>query len=292
MSSHDIGNVARNLLDMSTFDTQVDHMLQGFVNFQFLGRLINSDAGFVTDAAFQSMGMPLFKTHDCHFMGYSQGGIMGGAVSALSTEWSRAILGVPGMDYGGLLLNRSVDWNAFSSIYDVSYADPVDQQIVLQFAQLLWDRGENEGYAQHLTANPYDGISAKQVFIIENYGDHQVTNVSAEMLARTIGARNHQPAFDAHFLGGPARASVPVTPQWGLQKLDQTTASPAGLVLWDYGTPTPPTTNLAPNGAAYGSDPHGYGRGNSMLLTQITTFLATGVIPNECGATACQSSTP
>jgi len=292
MSSHDIGNVARNLHDMSTFDTQVDHMLQGFVNFQFLGRLINSGSGFVTDAAFQSGGQALFKTHDCHFMGYSQGGIMGGAVSALSSEWSRAILGVPGMDYGGLLLNRSVDWNEFSSIYDVSYADPVDQQIVLQFAQLLWDRGENEGYAQHLTSKPYAGITAKQIFIIENYGDHQVTNVSAEMLARTIGAHNHQPAFDPSFFGGASRADVPVAPQWGLTPLDQTKANPAGLVLWDYGTPTPPTTNLAPNGAAYGSDPHGFGRGNAMLLTQITTFLATGVIPNECGTTACQSNTP
>ena len=188
MSGRDIGNVARNLKDMSTFDTQVDHMLQGFVNFQFLGRLINSSSGFVTNAAFQSGGQPLFKTHDCHFMGYSQGGIMGGAVSALSTEWTRTILGVPGMDYGGLLLNRSVDWNEFSSVYDKSYTDPVDQQIVLQLAQLLWDRGENEGYAEHLTSNPYAGIPPKQIFIIENYGDHQVANVSAEMLARTIGA--------------------------------------------------------------------------------------------------------
>ena len=158
MSGNDIPNVARNLQDMSTFDTQVDHMLQGFVNFQFLGRLINSSSGFVTNAAFQSGGQPLFKTHDCHFMGYSQGGIMGGAVSALSTEWTRAILGVPGMDYGGLLLNRSVDWNEFSAVFDPSYTDPVDQQVVLQLAQLLWDRGENEGYAEHLTSNPYPGI--------------------------------------------------------------------------------------------------------------------------------------
>ena len=292
MSENDVGNVARNLQDMSTFNTQVDHMLQGFVNFQFLGRLINSTNGFVTDPAFQSGGQPLFKTHDCHFMGYSQGGIMGGAVSALSTEWSRTILGVPGMDYGGLLLNRSVDWNEFSAIYDVSYTDPDDQQVVLQLAQLLWDRGENEGYAEHITSHPYTGISAKQVFIIENYGDHQVSNTAAEMLARTIGARNHQPAFDKSFFGGTPRLNVPVTPQWGLAKLDQSTAAPAGLVLWDYGTPTPPTNNLAPNGPAYGSDPHGFGRGNALLLDQITTFLSTGVIPNECGTTACQSNTP
>jgi hypothetical protein len=292
MSGKDIGNVARNLKDMSTFDTQVDHMLQGFVNFQFLGRLINSSSGFVTNAAFQSGGQPLFTTHDCHFMGYSQGGIMGGAVSALSTEWTRAILGVPGMDYGGVLLNRSVDWNEFSSVYDKSYTDPVDQQVVLQLAQLLWDRGENEGYAEHLTSNPYTGIPPKQIFIIENYGDHQVANVSAEMLARTIGAHNHQPAFNPQFFGAPPRSDVPVTPQWGLSALDQTKPAKAGLVLWDYGTPTPPTTNLAPNGSAYGADPHGDGRGNALLLSQITTFLSTGVIPDECGGAACQSNTP
>jgi hypothetical protein len=292
MSHNDVGNVGRNLSDMSTFDTQVDHMLQGFVNFQFLGRLINSDSGFVTDPAFQSDGAPLFKTHDCHYMGYSQGGIMGGAASALSTEWTRSILGVPGMDYGGLLLNRSVDWDEFAAIYDQSYTDPDDQQIVLQLAQLLWDRGENEGYAQHLTADPYAGIPAKQVFIIENYGDHQVTNVSAEMLARTIGARNHHPAFNASFFGAPPRDNVPVEPQWGLEKLDQSKPAPAGLVLWDYGTPTPPTDNLAPNGSQYGQDPHGFGRGNSQLLDQITSFLTTGVIPNRCGKYACQSQTP
>jgi len=293
MSASDILNVERNLNDMSTFNTQVDHMLQGFVNFQFLGRLINSPAGFASNPAFQNgSGEALFQVGKCTFMGYSQGGIMGGAVSAVSTEWTRVILGVPGMDYGGLLLNRSVDWNEYSAIYDKAYTDPVDQQVVLQLAQLLWDRGENEGYAEHLTSNPYPGIAAKQVFIIENYGDHQVANASAEMLARTIGAQNHQPAFNPSFFGGSPRMNEPVVVQWGLSKLDQTKSARAGIVLWDYGTPTPPTTDLAPNGSAYGADPHGDGRGNASLLTQITTFLTTGVIPDVCGGQVCQSSTP
>ena len=112
------------------------------------------------------------------------------------------------------------------------------------------------------------------------------------MLARTIGAENHQPAFNAQFLGAPARADVPVEPQWGLSKLDQTEPEKAGLVLWDYGTPTPPTNNRAPDGAAYGQGLHGFGRGNSLLLTRSTTFISTGIIPNECGALACQSNTP
>ena len=158
MSENDIGNVARNLQDMSTFDTQVDHMLQGFVNFQFLGRLINSSSGFVTDAAFQTR-----RSTRC-------------SRRTTATSWATARAGswavrcrpcrpsgparssaCPGMDYGGVLLNRSVDWNEFSAIFDVAYTDPVDQQIVLQLAQLLWDRGENEGYAEHLTSQPVSG---------------------------------------------------------------------------------------------------------------------------------------
>ena len=112
------------------------------------------------------------------------------------------------------------------------------------------------------------------------------------MLARTIGARNHQPAFKSRFFGAAPRLNVPVEPQWGLSKLNHDEQVKAGLVLWDYGTPTPPTDNLAPDGDAFGQDPHGFGRGNASLLNQITTFLASGVIPNECGDKACQSNTP
>jgi hypothetical protein len=243
----------------------------------------------VTDPAFQSGGMPLFQTHDCHFMGYSQGGIMGGAASALSTEWTRAILGVPGMDYGGVLLNRSVDWNAFKSIFDVAYKGPVDEQVALQLGQLLWDRGETRA-TQHLTAHPCRHPRQADLHHRE-LRRSAGSNVAAEMLARTIGAQS--PAvLKASFMGAPARKKVPVTPQWGLSKLDQTKPASGGLVLWDYGTPTPPTDNHAPDGSAYGSDPHGYGRGNALLLNQITTFLTTGVIPNPCGTAACQSNTP
>src|SRR5271170_5341426 len=148
---------------------------------------------------------------------------MGGAVSAISTEWSRAVLGVPGENYGGLLLNRSVDWSEFESIYDPAYPNSTDQQIGLQLAQLLWDRGENEGYAESLTSHPYAGTKAKQIFIIENYGDHQVANVSAEAFERTIGAVNHQPIFDSDAFGTP-RLNLPVTMQWGLTAANQLVA--------------------------------------------------------------------
>ena len=91
------------------------------------------------------------------------------------------------------------------------------------------------------------------------------------MLARTIGAQNHEPAFNPSFFGvHAAHATSRMTRRWGLNKFTQTKPVPAGLVLWDYGTPTPPTVNLPPNGSQYGSDPHGDGRGNALLLDQIT----------------------
>jgi len=72
-------------------------------------------------------------------------------------------------------------------------------------------------------------------------------------------------------------------------------SSPVGtvLVLVARGcthSATSVTPALAPG--VKGADPHGDGRGNAWLLTQITSFLTTGVIPDVCGGQACQSDTP
>jgi hypothetical protein len=286
MSDNDLGLVVTALENMSSFNVNVDHMLQGFVNFQFLARLINQTNGFATNADFQQSGTVRFQIGKCQFQGYSQGGIMGGAVSAVSNEWQRAVLGVPGENYGGLLLDRSVDWTEFASYYDPAYPNSTDQQIGLQLAQMLWDRGENEGYAESLTSHPYAGTKAKQIFIIENYGDHQVANVSAETFARTIGAVNHQPIFDPNAFS-PAQTNLPVTMQWGLKAANQAIANPAFLELWNYGTPTPPTVNLSPSASQYGNDPHGYGRRDPGLIGQIYAFMLNGHVPNICGTGSC-----
>ena len=283
MSSADALLVAATLGDMSNFHTLSDHMLQGMLNFQFLARLINSTQGFATSTDFQSGGAVRFQVGKCQYMGYSQGGIMGGALSAISNEWTRVVLGVPGENYGGLLLNRSVDWNEFASFYNPAYPNATDQQLGLQLAQLLWDRGENDGYAQHLTASPYGNTKAKQVFIIENYGDHQVTNVATEVFSRTIGAKRHAPVFDTNSFGSP-RSDVPVEVQWGLANhtYSASTQVKALVELWDYGTPTPPTDNHAPDGSQYGSDPHGYGRRTPGLIDQIKGFQVTGLVSDIC----------
>ena len=72
------------------------------------------------------------------------------------------------------------------------------------------------------------------------FGDHQVANVTADVEARTIGARIFQPAL-ARRAGAPtscrsgASAPIPTFPWNG-----------SAIVYWDSGTPPPPLGNVPP----------------------------------------------
>jgi hypothetical protein len=281
MATDDVPNLAVILADLSAFDEQADRLQQGHLNQQFLGRLLNSNDGFASSPAFRTAdGQPLLSPGHTVFVGNSQGGVIGGAASAVSSEWSRVVLGVPGLNYS-LLLPRSSDWPQFQAIFDTAYTDPVDRVIALQLIQLLWDRGENDGYAQHLTEDPYPGIEAKRVLLVEAFGDHQVSNVSTDVLSRTIGAELYEPSL------APGR-SRDVDPQWGIPALDQSTDPGVVQVLWDWGTPAPPTVNLPPTEPEYGDDPHGNGSTEPRLLQQAIQFLFTGSFSDVCNGGPCQ----
>lgn len=73
---------------------------------------------------------------------------------------------------------------------------------------MVWDRGEPNGYAQHMTRDPLPNTPAHRVLIEMAFGDHQVANVTTEVMARTIGARLRRPALD------PGR-SLDAIPQFG-----------------------------------------------------------------------------
>jgi len=275
MSSEDIGNLAGILGDMSNFKQLADRLQQGLLNMQFLGRAINAADGFASNASFQTAThAPLIAPGKTTLLGNSQGGILGGAASAISTEWTNVVLGVPGINYS-LLLPRSSDWPEFESVFNAAYTGDIDRVIALQLIQLLWDRGENNGYAQHLTQDPYTGISAKKVLMIEAFGDHQVSNVSTEVLARTIHAGVHSPALR------PSR-SPDVNPYFGIDAITDKNVDRSIVVQWDYGNPAPPTVNLPPTDPAFGEDPHGKGSSEARVIHLALGFLTTGKISIPC----------
>ena len=283
MSEDDIGVVLQALGDMSAFRSIPDRLQQSMLNFLFLGRLMKHPDGFSSDPAFQAAdGTPLLDQRNLTFNGVSQGGILGGALTAVAQDWERAFLGVPAMNYS-TLLDRSVDFDPFSVVFDPNYPDWVDRQLTILLAQMLWDRGENNGYAQHLTDDPYRRTPTHRVMLFEAFGDHQVANVATEVMARTIDAELRAPGL------APGR-SPDVEPFWGI---DTTRHLPdrrgSYLVVWDFGTPAPPLGNV-PNRA--GTDPHGQGRDQLEVLTMATAFLEQGVLVDTCSGGPCQTWPP
>jgi hypothetical protein len=291
MSEEDIPATVAALTDLSRFRTVPDRLQQAHLDMLFLGRLMKHPDGLSSHPAFQSAdGTPLLDGSEgsLSFVGNSQGGILGGATTAVATDWDRAFLGVPAMNYS-TLLDRSVDFDPFRGVFDPAYPDPVDRQLAILAVQMLWDRGENDGYAQHIGGRPYAGTGGhgrgaqKQVLLFEAFGDHQVANVATEVMARTIGAKVRMPAL-------VEGRSPDIEPYWGIRTVSRFPHHGGSyLVVWDFGTPAPPTENV-PNRA--GQDPHGMGRNQVEVLTMAMTFLERGELIDTCAAAPCQTLPP
>lgn len=280
MSEGDLEFLAGAIQDLTLWRAVPDRLQQAHLNFLVLGRLVGADDGLVTDPAFQdATGAGVVDESQIFFVGGSQGGILGGATSAVATDWERAFLAVPGINYS-LLLDRSNQFAPFEPVLADGYPDPVDRTVLLGVIQMLWDRGENNAYAQHLTRDPYNGTRAKKVLLFEAFGDFQVANVSTEVLARTIGAQLREPAL------APGRATA-VEPFWGIDPAPELPFDGSVLVVWDYGTPAPPVENVAPS---VGSDPHGLITTTIPAVLMASDFLRTeGVVTDPCAGQPCRS---
>jgi hypothetical protein len=275
MSTTDLPTVVAILADLSHFPSLPDRAQQGFLNFMFLGRALVHPDGLVTHGAFQQDGQPLLVTDQgqgtrLYYDGNSQGGIMGGALVAVSPDISRGILGVPGINYS-TLLNRSVDWEgAYAVAYYATYQDPLERQLGFGLLQMLWDRGEGNGYAQHMTTAPLANTPAHEVMWQVAYSDHQVSVHAAEVAAATTGAPVMTPGLDA----GRHWALRPFAPRADYPHQG------SSLIYWDSGNAIPPNGNLPPTHAG---DPHGHPRSEPAAGWQEAHFLLTGWNVDVCG---------
>ena len=276
LSEEDIANAVSVLGDLSRFPSIADRLQQGILDTLFLGRLMIAGDGLASNPAFQSQGMSVIDTRELFFDGNSEGGIVGGAATAVAQDWTRAAIGVPAMNYS-TLLQRSTDWDTYKAIFDPAYPDPTDDVLTIGIIQMLWDRGEADGYAQHLTRDPYPGTPAHEVLIHEAFGDHQVANIATEVEARSIGARVHRPAL----ADGRSTSRHQL---WGMEELDGPYDG-SSIVVWDSGAPAPPAGNVAPRD---GEDPHGDPRRSKEAREQKSEFLKRhGRVVDVCGGRPC-----
>ncbi len=307
MADEDVGPEAiPALADLSKFPALPDRLQQGFVDWIYLDRLLALPAGkggFSGDPAFQFGGQSAIRTDQgVYYYGNSQGGIAGGALTAIEPDVTRTVLYVPGMNYS-TLLTRSVDFSDYALILYPSYPDESIRPLILSMIQMEWDRGEPDGYANHMTSDPLPGTPAHHVLIDMAYGDHQVSNVTTEVEARTIGAPLRLPALD------PGRAAFPkFFPDLDtLGNLSGSAADGNGFFVWDIGpkrddpnssnpddvlgTDSAPITNTAPDDS-FGVDPHDTVINTSAdIRHQIAQFIMpNGKIIDPCGSAPCYAA--
>jgi hypothetical protein len=289
MAEEDIGNAVRILQNLSLFPSLVDRLQQGYVDFFYLGRLMIHPDGFSSHPAFRDDGQPVIDTRRLFYDGNSQGGIFGGALTALAPDFERAVLGVPGMNYS-TLLRRSVDFDTYSIILVPAYPSLIERPLILSLIQTLWDRADANGYAHHITRDPLPGTPPHKVLLHVALGDHQVAQVTAEVEARTIGAHLRTPAIDAG-------RSFDRVPFFGIPPIRRYPFSGSALVIWDsgplrpdgmggmIGTPPAPITNTPPR---LGRDPHEFPRREASARLQKSEFLRIdGRVIDPCAGQPC-----
>jgi hypothetical protein len=229
-----------------------------------------------------------------YYNGNSQGAIEGGALTAVSPDVTRASLGVGGMNYS-VLLNRSVDFDTYADIgLNPNYTDELERPLILSLVQMLWDRGESNGYAHRMTDDPLPNTPPHEVLMNVGFGDHQVSNFTADTMARTIGARVHDPIVY------PGRWPN-IEQVWDVPRIANYPYRGSALVYWDsgpvrqdpndpsaqIGTGPPPIENQ-PNRS--GEDPHELPRRTLAEQQMVSDFLrpdASSQITDTCNGGPC-----
>ena len=272
-SSDDVPTVVEAILggDLSVFRKIPERMHQGFLNFLMGMRTLSreADGGPMTklnEALLNDCGGATIDGSKRYYFGGSQGGILGASIMALSTDTERALLAVPGQSYN-LLLNRSVNFDDYSGqLYGNYNWNALDMQMNLALIQGLWDRAEPTGYSKYIRTNRLPGTPAHEVVIQVSKADHQVTNLGAHIMARTIG--------------GVVNLAPLIRPVWGLDVVSGAHTGSAMIEI-DFGNDDPPITNI-PHWADMMDDPHGRATELEALGPILEEFYKTGVVSNPC----------
>jgi hypothetical protein len=292
LADGDVPTDVSALGNLNLFEAVVDRLQQGVLNTLFLGRLMLHPNGLASNPAFQAGGHSILDTSHLYYDGNSQGGIMGGMTTALAPDYRRAVLGVSGMNYGGVLLLRSTDFKLYSAVLYKAYTDTSLHPLILDLMQQLWDRGEPDGYAQQMTTSPLPDTPSHTVLMQIAYGDHQVSDYAAAVEARTIGASVRRPTLDLSTNRSQDRNMF-----YGIPAITHYPFGGSAIVIWDSGpghTQPPPLTDTAPpeiTGNPMTQDPHSTVRNTPDVRTQKSDFLQpNGTVVDVCGGKPCRTA--
>ncbi len=256
-------------LEIGHFEWLADSQHQGLLDYLMLARAMREQFAALPQIAARNISV---DANALYYSGISQGGIFGASYMALSTDITRGHLGVPGQNYGNLLLHRSVDFDPFLEQVRSAYVPTLDQALALGIIEQLWEAVEPVSYYRHLSEAPFAGTPSHEVLAAPAKGDYQVSVLSMEVVARTgLGVPlmdnydDERTVFSAPLQSYPHQGS--------------------GIVLYDFGNPWPPAGNRTPMDGL--GDPHGLPRRSDLHNMQMIHFFRTGEIIDVCGGDGC-----
>jgi hypothetical protein len=227
LTSRQLGTAALAVTDLNRGGTITEKLGQSVIDFMALASIARGPMAGAPE--FQVGGKPVIDPSNTFYVGGSLGGIMGNVIMAYDPNLTRGVLAVPGGTWS-LLVERSNAWNVLKSVVQGSYPDPQVYQLDVALFGMAFEPYDPITTAAHVIKDPLFGNPVKNILMWYSVGDSLVSNVTTEMVARTMGI---------DMLGPSAKAP------WGLAITAG--AQDNGIVVFDdHPAPLPPDTNEPP----------------------------------------------
>lgn len=258
------------LSNLSRANVLIDDILQTWVNWTTLARLIREQLADQITVERGGQQIKVIDPAEVHYIGCSNGGTNGATLAATSPQFTRAMLVVGG---GGLVhfLERAVQWNEAGILFRILFPyGALDRQAGLSLLQNLLDPVDNINYVHRLVKNRYPGLKPLKALLVMALDDSQVSNILTEWMARTAGVSLITPT--AKSIYGLPTVTAPL-PDGAPETLM------GAMSVYDLKvTPSPPG-NLPP---AVDNKAHQDVRDLEAYREQVIRFLDDGVMIQSC----------
>jgi pimeloyl-ACP methyl ester carboxylesterase len=262
LTSRQLPTAALAVTDLNRGGTVTEKLAQSIIDFMALAALARGP--MAVSPEFQFGGMPVIDPNHTFYVGGSLGGIMGNVLMAYDPNLTRGVLAVPGGTWS-LLVERSNAWSILKSVAQGSYPDPQVYSLNVALFGMAFEPYDPITTAAHVIKDPLFGNLVKNILMWYSIGDCLVSNVTTEMVARTMGI---------DMLGPSVKAP------WGLTVTSGAQAN--GMVVFDdHPAPLPPDTNEPP---AMDNGTHAGINRKAAALRMVQSFL---LPPDPKATTGC-----
>ena len=272
LTERQISAVALSVNNLNRSISFSEMLGQSVINFIALEQLVRGP--MAADERFAFNGNPVIDTSRIWYLGGSLGGIMGATFMAYDPTIELGALGVPGSNWS-LLFERSVAWVPLQIAARAAYADPLEHQIMISMLAFSMERWDPITTAHRVLADPLPGTPGKQLLLYETINDSLVSNLTTEMLVRTMNLPIIGPSVRVPF--GFSETTSPVS---------------SGFSVYDENVPVSTTNNVPPSDD---NGTHSGVNGRQAVLDQVEHFFFEREVVNTCGPAgdpvACDCST-